>query len=88
MFGAAEQGAGQGGGEPLPAWCGLAAMHIPYLDIDLPDWAGKLGGVLAFVLLLSLVHRILFAALRRLAVAWAVLANGPPGSLMPRWNAG
>ncbi len=42
-------------------------MHIPYLDIDLPDWAGKLGGVLAFVLLLSLVHRILFAALRRLA---------------------
>ena len=42
-------------------------MHIPYLDIDLPDWAGKLGGVLAFVLLLSLVHSILFAALRRLA---------------------
>jgi small-conductance mechanosensitive channel len=42
-------------------------MHIPYLDIDLPDWAGKLGGVLAFALLLSLVHRILFAALRRLA---------------------
>lgn len=49
------------------AWCVLAAMHIPFLDIDLPDWAGKLGGVLAFVLLLSLVHRILFAALRRLA---------------------
>ena len=70
VFGAAEQGAGQRGGELLPAWCVLAAMHIPYLDIDLPDWAGKLGGVLAFVLVLSLgVNRLSTFAVQ--ALFWA-----------------
>ncbi|MCP3735484.1 mechanosensitive ion channel family protein [Sphingomonas sp. RP10(2022)] len=42
-------------------------MRIPYLDVTLPDWAARLAGVLAFVVVLALVHRILFMVLRRIA---------------------
>ena len=42
-------------------------MHIPYLDIDLPAWGGKLVGVTVFVLVLALLHRVMFAVLRRFA---------------------
>ncbi len=46
-------------------------MTIPYLDLDVPAWAGRLAGVVAFVAVLALLHRILFAVLRRLAARTA-----------------
>ena len=42
-------------------------MDIPTLDVNMPGWAGRLLGVVAFVLALALLHRILFAVLRRVA---------------------
>ncbi|MEA1082659.1 mechanosensitive ion channel [Sphingomonas sp. CD22] len=42
-------------------------MRIPYLDVTLPEWQARLAGVLVFVLILALVHRILFAVLRKVA---------------------
>lgn len=42
-------------------------MRIPSLDVVVPDWAGKLAGVVAFVVVLALLHRVLFAVLRRFA---------------------
>jgi small-conductance mechanosensitive channel len=46
-------------------------MHIPYLDVDVPAWAGRLAGVAVFVLVLALLHRVLFAVLRRFAARTA-----------------
>jgi len=42
-------------------------MRIPYLDVTLPEWQARLAGVLVFVLVLAVGHRILFAVLRKLA---------------------
>ena len=40
-------------------------MQIPYLDHDLPGWVARLIGLAGYLLLVVLVHRILFAVLRR-----------------------
>lgn len=48
-----------------------SAMHLPFIDIDLPGWAQRLAGVGIFVLVLALLHRVLLVVLRRLAARTA-----------------
>ncbi|MBI0474293.1 mechanosensitive ion channel family protein [Sphingomonas sp. MA1305] len=50
-------------------------MRIPYANLDLPGWATRLLGLVGLVVLVVLLHRLLFAILKRIAARTATKAD-------------